>query len=129
MTDTDDNATSANFFAWLREQRSGALHDELGQELAALTAAVIEHGKKGTLTLKIGVSPTKDGMTVFVTDDVIVSAPKADRGGSIMFPDAAGQLHRSNPNQLTIDRMHVVQTEDDDPVVVDTTTGEVREIR
>lgn len=130
MSDDIDNDVPEQkpFAVFLQEHKRGALAGELAATLQEVVAAVIEHGKKGSVTLKLDVAPSKDGMTVFVTDDVKKSVPKADRGGSIMFPDAKGNLHRSDPNQMRLERFHVVETAAEEPVVVDTATGEIREI-
>jgi hypothetical protein len=125
---TQDAKPTGNFWGWLREHKQGALHSELSEALAEVTNAVLEHGKVGSLTLKISVAPTKDGITVFVSDDLTVKAPQADRGGSIMFADHDGNLTRRDPRQLEMP-MRVVELENGDPIVVDATTGEVRDIR
>lgn len=126
--DPDDAPEQKPFAVFLQEHKRGLLANELARELQEVVAAVIEHGKKGSVTLKLDVSPSKDGMTVFVTDDVKANKPKADRGGSIMFPDAKGNLHRSDPNQMRLERFHVVETKNEEPVVVDTHTGEIKEV-
>lgn len=134
MTDDDDRDEDSSaperkpFAVFLQEHKRGSLANELAEQMQEVVNAVIEHGKKGSLTLKLSIAPTKDGMTVFVTDDVTTSVPKADRGGTILFPDAKGNLHRSDPNQMKLERFHVVETANDDAVVVDTDTGEVKEI-
>ena len=120
-------ADDANFWTWLREHKQGALHGELSEQLSELVSAVLEHNKAGTLTIKISVAPTKDGSTVFVSDDVKASVPTADRGGSIMFADDEGNLSRNNPRQMELP-MRVIETVDEQPVEVDTTTGEVKEL-
>lgn len=125
---TDDGVPAPTFWSWLREQRHGALHAELGETLAEVVQAVIEQGKNGSVTLSIKVAPTKDGASVFVTDDVKKNVPTADRGGSIMFAAANGELTRNDPRQLSLERFHVVETATKEPVVVDTDTGEIREI-
>lgn len=114
--------------ATLQEHRKGALVAELGDDLAEVVEAVQRTGKKGSVTLKLEVSPTKDGYTVFLSDDIKKSVPKEDKGGSLMFSDANGNLHRNDPNQMKLERFHVVETSNNEPVVVDTGTGEVREI-
>lgn len=124
----EDAPAQKPFAVFLQEHKRGSLANELAAKLQEVVAAVIEHGKKGNLTLKLEVSPSKDGMTVFVTDDVKHNPPKADRGGSIMFPDAKGNLHRQDPNQMRLERFHVVETANDETVVVDTGTGEIKEI-
>lgn len=126
--DTGDAPAQKPFAVFLQEHKKGALATELATTLQDVVAAVIEHEKKGSVTLKIDVAPSKDGMTVFITDEVKSTVPKPERGGSIMFPDANGNLHRNDPNQMRLERFHVVETANAEPVVVDTGTGEVREI-
>jgi len=115
------------FATFLAEHKRGALAHELAEKLQDVVSAVMEHEKKGSLTLKLEVAPTKDGMTVYVSDDIKTNIPEADRGASIMFPDEKGNLHRQDPNQLELGKFHVVETNDAAPVVVDTATGEVVE--
>lgn len=126
--DKDDVPEQVPFAVFLQQHKRGALAAEVATKLQEVVAAVIEHGKKGSLTFKLDVSPTKDGMTVFITDEVKSTVPKADRGGTIMFPDAKGNLHRNDPNQMRLDKFHVVETAAAEPVIVDTDTGEIREI-
>jgi hypothetical protein len=90
------------FGSWVAEQRQGALHAELTEKLAELTAACVELEKKGTLTLKITVEPQKDKVTLFVTDDVKVAAPVADRPSALYFADADGSLRREDPRQMKL---------------------------
>lgn len=99
---TTDSPHRRPFAAWLNEQRKGALHAELSESLAELAAAVVEHGKSGSLQLKISVAPNKDGLSVTVADEVVVKAPQPDRGAFLWFADDRGNLTRSNPNQLDL---------------------------
>jgi hypothetical protein len=87
------------FGQFVQEQRNGGLHDELSVALAELVAQCVETGKKGTLTLKVSVVPTKDEVTVLVTDDVAVKAPKHDAKPALFFPDENGNLLRRDPRQ------------------------------
>lgn len=88
------------FTQFFIEQRQGALHAEMSEKLQALVAAVEEHGKSGTLTLTIRVTPTATGAnTFFIADDVKVKAPEPDRGASLFFSDGEGNLSRSDPRQ------------------------------
>jgi hypothetical protein len=129
MTESDiADVPAGNFWGWLREHKNGALHAELSEVLAEVTSAVLEHEKVGSLTLKVTVAPTKDGRTVFVTDEVKSTIPKADRGGSIMFADADGNLSRRDPRQMEL-TMRVVERDNGDPIVIDGTTGEVVDFR
>jgi hypothetical protein len=61
--------------------------------------ATVEHGKKGSLSLKFEVQPNADGMTVTITDKVDVKKPEGARGAGIWFTDDAGNLSRRNPMQ------------------------------
>lgn len=90
------------FASWVAEQRQGALHAELSEKLAELTAACMEHRKKGVLTLKVTVEPQKDKVTLFVSDDVKLSLPEGDRPSALYFADDAGNLSRNDPRQLEI---------------------------
>lgn len=87
------------FGQFLHEQRNGLLHDELSEELAALVTQCVETGKKGTLTLKVTVSPNKDDVTLLLTDDVKVAAPKHDAKPALFFYDDKGNLLRKDPRQ------------------------------
>lgn len=90
----------ANPFAqWLIEQRGGVLHAEASEALADVVAAVMEHGKSGSLTLSVKVARNKDGVTVTVSDDLKVKVPQGDRGAAIFFTDDHGNLSRNNPRQ------------------------------
>lgn len=86
------------FVSWLAEQRQGLTEVELGDALAELTRAVVETGKKGTLTLKVTVKASGDDM-VIVGDEITVKAPKADRAISIFFTDETARLQREDPRQ------------------------------
>jgi hypothetical protein len=123
--DTPERQPLAVFF---RQHRKGLAAQDIETKMQEVSRAVQEHGKKGSVTIKFEFSPGRDGLTIFVTDDVKANVPQADRGGTIMFPDEKGNLHRSDPNQMRLERFHVVETANDDTVVVDTGTGEVREI-
>lgn len=90
------------FAAWLQEQRNGGLHDELSDALGELVAVCVQTGKKGSLTLRVSISPQKDEETVLVLDDVKLTAPKHDSRPSLYFPDADGNLLRNNPRQPSL---------------------------
>jgi hypothetical protein len=91
------------FGAFLHEHRGAGLHNEAGEKLAEVVAAVIEHGKKGSLTLTINVEPQKgDGNLVIVTDEVKAKVPKAPSPASAFFSDDHGNLSRRDPRQPEI---------------------------
>lgn len=92
----------------LQEMRKGGLHTEMGDELAALVAKCMETGKQGSLDLKIVVKPNDDGQTVTTTDKIVVKAPRADVPTTLFWPDANGNLSRTNPHQLDISALREV---------------------
>jgi hypothetical protein len=87
------------FAAFLQEHRNGGLHGELSEQLAELALAALEHGKKGTLTIKFEVAPNADGLTVTITDNLVLKKPEGSRGAGIWFADEHGNLSRRNPMQ------------------------------
>lgn len=87
------------FGAFLQEQRGGILHSELSRELAGIVQAVNEHGKTGTLTLKIKISPSKIDGAVEVEDEVAAKPPEAPRDAALFFSDDDGNLSRRDPRQ------------------------------
>lgn len=79
----------------------GATHAELTMKLGALVAAVQDTGKKGTLQVTFGLDLFDgDPNRVVVTDKIVLKMPEHDRKNSIFFPDKAGNLLRTDPNQL-----------------------------
>jgi hypothetical protein len=101
------------FAAFLQEHRNGGLHGELSDALAQLVLATLEQGKKGTLTIKVDVSPNQDGVTVTITDTVTVKPPEAPRGAGIWFADEAGNLSRRNPMQPELPLRELRQGEEE----------------
>lgn len=87
------------FAAFVQEQRNGGLHDDLSNALVELVNACVETGKKGVLTLKVTVTPTKDEVTLLVTDDVNVATPKPDAKPALFYHDEHGNLLRRDPRQ------------------------------
>lgn len=92
------------FAQLLQEQRNGALHAELSEQLAAVVAACQQHGKAGAVTLTISVKPNKDAAgTLMVTDVVKVKKPEGERPAALFFADSDGNLSRQDPRQLAFD--------------------------
>jgi hypothetical protein len=74
------------------------LHAELTDALADIVAAVVEHEKPGTLTIKVTVKPEADG-AVKVVDDFTAKVPRQASKPSLFFADSVGNLSRRNPRQ------------------------------
>ena len=90
--------TARPFMDLLREHRAGLTHDELTEALNELVGAVVEERKKGTLTIKLTISPKGDG-TVEVADEVTMKAPKRTKGSSLFFVTPDNNLERQDPRQ------------------------------
>jgi hypothetical protein len=113
------------FSAWLVEQRNGALHAELSESLQALVTACEEHGKPGELMLKVKIKPADDGATMFVSDDVALKAPAADRPAALYFVDPAKNLTRQDPRQLSFETLREVPRRDADLLPGESRSDEV----
>jgi len=100
---TDTTTGERPFVKALAGINRGAVLDEASLGLAALTTAVAATGRKGTLTLKVTVSPFKgNGAMVTVDADVEVKEPKQQAHGGVFFTDENGNLSRNDPHQGTL---------------------------
>lgn len=90
-----------NFSQTLQEVRNGQLVGRLTDELDEVVAAVAEHGKAGTLTLKLTVKPNGDE-AVTIEPNVTSSKPKGKLGSAIFFRGKDG-LSRQSPSQMDIE--------------------------
>jgi hypothetical protein len=95
-----------DFASALLEIGGGRLHARLSDQLAEITKAVKETGKKGLLTLKIEVKPVPKASTntLLVTGSSAAKAPEPEEDSptSIFFADDDGNLTRSDPRQPTL---------------------------
>ncbi len=85
--------------AWLQEQRGGALHGELGEAIAEVSRAVLDHEKPGSVTLTIKFKPSKVDGALLIEDDIKAKVPEPERGAALWFPDQHGNLSRRDPRQ------------------------------
>lgn len=95
----EDRPQIKPFAAWLQEQRQGGLHGEVSDALAELVSKVAEHGKAGTLTLTVKVSPSKVDGAVEVDDKLALKAPEPEKSAALFFADSRGNLSRQDPRQ------------------------------
>lgn len=116
-------APTTTFTQFLLEQRGGLLHSELSDMLADVVARCVEHGKKGSITIKLTIAPNKDGVTLTVSDEVKPVAPEGDRGAALFYADARGNLSRRDPRQPSLPgTLSAVEA----PPGVDPVTGEIK---
>lgn len=97
--------------------RFGTLNDDLTKSLNELVAICADTGKVGELKLTLKLKPGKGGQ-IEVFDDIVIKAPKEERGSSIMFATPEGNLQREDPRQLNIEGLRTVDKE----------TGELRRV-
>lgn len=88
------------FAEFLQNHRWGALHSKLSEELNRVILGVVQHGKVGSLTLTLKVSPAPSGeFTVYVADDVKTKVPEGTPAPALFFVDDAGNLCKQDPRQ------------------------------
>lgn len=88
------------FTDFLRQIRKGRVVDEATVKLASVVKAVTEHGKAGSLTLTLSVSPQAgDKGIVTVTPSLSAKLPEPAMPNAIFFVDDEGGLSRNDPNQ------------------------------
>ncbi len=98
--DSTDAPAVKPFGAFLHEHRGAGLHNEAGEKLAEVVAAVIELQKKGSLTIQIEVAPADgDTHSVVVTDALKAKVPQPTPPASRFFSDDHGNLSRRDPRQ------------------------------
>jgi len=111
------------FIDWLRDQRGGELLLELDEAITDVIQSVRQLGKKGSLTISVGVQ--QRGAMVEVMDDVTVKPARSPRTADIFFTDAEGIPHREDPAQLKADFSRPNFPELGELRVVNTNTGEI----
>lgn len=90
------------FAVFLIQHSRGRAHEQISTEFRDLLTAVQEHGRKGSLTVKILVEPPKghvDGAPVMVSVESEVKAPKAVPPPSLYYVDDDGRPTRNDPRQ------------------------------
>ncbi|MFJ9128892.1 hypothetical protein ACIRJS_32800 [Streptomyces sp. NPDC102340] len=100
--ETGEVTEITEFSAFLVQHVGGRAHDEISTEMHQLLAAVSEHGKKGSLSIKVTVEPPKghvDGAPVVISIDSDLKAPKASAPPSLYFVDDDGNATRNDPRQ------------------------------
>ncbi|MGO2111716.1 MAG: hypothetical protein ACTH31_08890 [Pseudoclavibacter sp.] len=98
MTTSQETGKGTPFTTLLASRPT--LHQKLEDKLADLVAAVVETGKKGTITLALNVAPFEGSTdTLVVSDRLTVKRPEVEQKPSILYPTPDGDLRRSDPNQ------------------------------
>lgn len=91
------------FISVLAELKGGRVAAQLGDDFRDLILAVMKHGRKGDLTLKLKVEPARitDGSVkeVEVGYELKVTTPKPNHGHTIFFTKEDASLSRQDPAQ------------------------------
>lgn len=116
MPDPTTERRTLPFADFLAEHNNGVGHRAAGEALQRLVAAVLDTGKKGSLTVKVSVA-TMDGAdnTLVTLVEVKETLPTAAPRPAVFYADDEGNLTRSDPNQLQFDGLKEVEA----PVVKD----------
>ena len=104
------------FTETLNNIRYGELATELDAAWNQLVNKVRDTGKKGSLTIKLDLTPGK-GMAMEIDDNMIAKEPKFAKGSTLLFPTVEGNLQRTDPNQRTLELREV-----------DMATGEIKDV-
>jgi hypothetical protein len=84
----------------MREVRRGRGVELASDMLAEVVRAVGESGKKGSVTIKLTVSPEDGGGSQRnISMSVTSSVPRVSIPDAVFFADEEGDLHRSDPDQ------------------------------
>ena len=94
-----DGPVVAPFIGFLARHNNGKAADEAAVLLHELTAAVLDTGKKGTLTIKVGLTCLDDA-TIVAIIDVTSAVPMHPSKSEVYFATGDGNLSREDPNQL-----------------------------
>ena len=91
------------FLATMQRHRGGKDLADLSLRLSEVTAAVINTGKAGTVTLTVSVKPAKRGQSaVMVETKLAAKVPSMEPDASFWFGTADGVLQKEDPRQTTM---------------------------
>jgi hypothetical protein len=97
------------FADFLTDHNNGAGHRQAGEALQRLVSAVVETGKKGTVTVKVSVEQMKGAEGTLVTHvEVAEKLPVNPPKGAVFYADEDGNLTRTDPNQPVISGLREV---------------------
>lgn len=82
----------------LQAIRKGGVVQDLNESIQSLVKMVMETGRVGSVTLKIGLKPvSKNEDQIQVSDTITIQPPKAEPGSTILWASEDGELLRSEP--------------------------------
>lgn len=114
MTDTteqdDGGAQVRPFAATLQDINNGQFADQLADDVQALVNGVRLQGRKGSLTVKLEISPRKGNVNALnLVGRRDLKLPQEEPVESVFFADDTGNLHRDDPRQMALPLRTVAQ--------------------
>lgn len=98
--------TANLFIATIEELSGGTLQADLARNLNELVGMVRATSKKGSLTLKLIVAPSKGSeLAVTIEPSLVVAPPKVEREITVFYADDANNLSRNDPRQPKLPTM------------------------
>lgn len=114
------------FLTVLSELQGGGTMADLQMKLAELVDAIRTHGKPGSLTFTLKITPKSNSPQLLFEDDVKVKLPEAERETTILYADDHNHISRRDPRQPELKHLHEARPALAD-VTVNRTTGEITE--
>jgi len=102
-----------SFIATLNSIGHGNTTQQLSEELHHLVQSIIAHRAKGSLTLKLDISLSKDLQNGVVIKPTISSSSPKPNVSSLMYFNGDGMLMLRDPNQPDLTGLEVVEGGDD----------------
>jgi hypothetical protein len=109
MTKVQPDTVSMDAVEVLKGIRKGRMLHEFATKLEELTTAIRETNQKGSLTLKLSITPLKkgdaDGMgaiAIALSDAIKIDKPEPARADTLFFAARNGSLSRNNPDQMNL---------------------------
>lgn len=101
-TQQQQEVSTQTFDQLVREQRNGGLAAELSEAIADVAFGVQQHGKAGSVAVKLTIAPGETPGTVTIEDQVAKKVPEAPKPKTLFFADEAGHLTRRDPRQAAL---------------------------
>lgn len=108
----EDGRTTRPFADFLADHNAGQGHRKAGETLQDLVAAVVDTGKKGSMTVTITVEPMKNAQDGTLLTHIAVASkiPTLPEKAAIFYADTENNLRRTDPRQLSFDSLREVET-------------------
>lgn len=110
-TSEADERQTRPFADFLAEHNNGASHRKASVALQDVVQAVVDTGKKGSVSINVAVEPMKgaeDG-TLMLTVTVAEKIPTEPVKAAVFYADDDGNLTRNDPRQLSFDSLREVE--------------------